>query len=91
MKNVISKTSDTLPIHLYFEHINDFSPEAIVCNVPELNRLFLLRKNIKNLKANILNNPALRNSLETIYQDKERISSLKAELKHYNAYQEENI
>lgn len=85
--NTLSKKCDDLPVSLAFKHMKDFHPEAIVNNVPELKRLHEMRKNLKNVKNHLLNNPNLRTYLETLYQSSEQRTQLTQEIKQLSSSQ----
>ncbi len=83
--NVLIKAPDKqsdIPIHLRFNHINDFRPEAIVQQVPHLKKLMAMRNILKDLKANMVDNQGLTQSLKKLGQKPAALKQLKTELCH---------
>ncbi len=71
---------EELSVSLKFETLNDFSPDAIVENVPELKQLMELRAALKALKSPLSNIPEFRKKLQKIVQDEEIRERLLADL-----------
>lgn len=69
-----------LPVKLSFESIDDFSPDALVGKVPELQQLLLLRDALKALKGPIGNIPDFRKRVQELVQDEQVRSRLLGEL-----------
>jgi len=63
---VINGIKTKLPINLKFSSIEDFDPTNIVKQVPELNKLFTIRKNLSELKLQSSNNDDLKKHLKLI-------------------------
>lgn len=82
--NVTNRLTDQadsqLPVNLTFTHINDFSPQSIVNNVPELNALLALREALVALKGPLGNMPAFRKKISALLQDPDARNKLLAEL-----------
>lgn len=82
--NVTNRLTDQadlqLPVNLTFTHINDFSPQSIVNNVPELNALLALREALVALKGPLGNMPAFRKKISSLLQDTDARNKLLAEL-----------
>ena len=75
------KTEDEeLAVRLKLETLNDFSPDAIVENIPELKRLMELRAALKALKSPLSNIPDFRKKLQKIVQDEGLRERLLADL-----------
>ena len=55
-----------LAMHLNFETMNDFSPDAIVEKVPELKQMIELRDALKALKGPLGNIPNFRKKVESL-------------------------
>ena len=58
-----------LSINLQFKSINDFGPDAIARQVPEMNKLLELRNALVALKGPLGNTPALRKQLQSLLAD----------------------
>ncbi|KMN22309.1 type VI secretion system contractile sheath small subunit [Pseudomonas helleri] len=55
-----------LSINLQFKSINDFGPDAIARQVPEMNKLLELRNALVALKGPLGNTPAFRKQLQSL-------------------------
>ena len=69
-----------LAVTLRFENINDFTPDAIVRQVPELARLLELRESLKALKGPLANIPEFRRKVQEMVSDEKARAALLSEL-----------
>lgn len=69
-----------LAVDLKFENINDFTPDAIVRQVPELARLLELRESLKALKGPLANVPEFRRKVQEMVSDDKARAALLNEL-----------
>ena len=69
-----------LAINLKFNSLDDFTPDNIVSNVPELTKLLELRGALKALKGPLGNVPDFRNKLQSLVTDPATRAKLLAEL-----------
>ena len=69
-----------MAVNLKFESINDFHPENIVRQVPELSKLLELREALLALKGPLGNVPAFRKTMQSLLSDDDSRSKLMKEL-----------
>tara|TARA_R110002049_G_scaffold200030_1_gene370605 strand:- start:363 stop:881 length:519 start_codon:yes stop_codon:yes gene_type:complete len=69
-----------MSVSLKFENLNDFSPESIVRQTPELNKLLELREALVALKGPLGNVPAFRKAIQGVLGDEDSREKLMAEL-----------
>ena len=60
---------EEMAVSLKFENLKDFSPEAVVRQVPELNQLLELREALTALKGPLGNVPAFRKTIQAVLAD----------------------
>ena len=80
IENKINSSRKNIAVDLSFTHMNDFSPDAIIRQVPELCQCYLMRELLKDIKSHLLDNPMFAKELEKIMQSKESLQSLKSKL-----------
>lgn len=71
---------DALAVNLDIKSLEDFKPENIAQQVPELRVLLEVRKLLQDLKGRVVNNAQFRRELEGILQNKPKMEALKAYL-----------
>ena len=71
---------EQLPITMRFQSLRDFEPDAIVNQVPELQKLIALRDAHKALKGPMGNLPEFRKQLQSLMNDEGARERLLAEL-----------
>ena len=71
---------EALAVSLRFEAIDDFTPDAVVAQVPQLRRLIALRDALKALKGPLGNIPEFRRRIEALVDDPDVRERLFAEL-----------
>lgn len=69
-----------LAVKMTFESINDFSPDAIVSKIPELQQMIALREALKALKGPLGNIPDFRKQVQELIRDEGVRARLLAEL-----------
>jgi len=69
-----------LSVSLKFESLNDFTPEAIVKQTPELKKLLELREALVALKGPLGNVPAFRKAIQGVLGDEAARDKLLSEL-----------
>ncbi|MDG3821078.1 type VI secretion system contractile sheath small subunit [Pseudomonas aeruginosa] len=75
-----SSEGDTISVDLRFNSIDDFSPDSIIRNVPELRKLHELREALVALRGPMSNIPAFRKQLQAMLSDEGARSELAKEL-----------
>ncbi|NVI99111.1 type VI secretion system contractile sheath small subunit [Myxococcus sp. AM009] len=70
----------TMNVSLQFKNLNDFSPESVVNQVPELKKLLELRSALNALKGPLGNLPAFRKKLQAMLADEDGRKALIKEL-----------
>lgn len=79
--SVLNNEVDTdLTVQLQFKSINDFGPDAVARQVPELNKLLELRDALVALKGPMGNVPAFRKHLQNLLTDETARQRLASEL-----------
>jgi len=78
-KNTLSGEGE-LPVQLSFKTINDFGPEAVAKQVPEMSKMLELREALNALKGPLGNIPAFRKKIQAIIQSEEARAAILAEL-----------
>ena len=69
-----------MQVSLQFKTINDFDPDAVARQVPELNKLLELRQALVALKGPMGNVPAFRKQLQHLLSDEQTRARLISEL-----------
>ncbi|GGB45964.1 type VI secretion system-associated protein [Roseibium aquae] len=71
---------EKMTVSMKFESLADFSPEAVVKQTPELNKLLELREALVALKGPLGNVPAFRKAIQNVLGDEQARDKLLAEL-----------
>lgn len=82
---LVDGEDSSLAISLSFESLSDFSPDAVVNQVPELKKLMELREALVAVKGPLGNIPSFRSCLQQMLSSSESRQKLLAELDLLNA------
>ncbi len=80
VENKLSEEGGQMAVDLKFNTLNDFSPESIANQVPEMNKLLQLRTALQALKGPLGNIPEFRKKLQELIDDVEAREKLIKEL-----------
>ena len=79
--NTLSEEDDEpVSVHIDINSMNDFSPERVAQQVPELNSLLQMRNALLALKGPLGNVPAFRKTIQNILNDDDSRSQIMTEL-----------
>ncbi|MNH46212.1 hypothetical protein D3C79_1088920 [compost metagenome] len=67
-------------MNLTFRDMQDFTPEQVARQIPQLKAMLAMRNLLRDLKANLLDNQAFRKELEKILLDPALSAELRSEL-----------
>jgi type VI secretion system protein ImpB len=77
---LVDEKDASMSVELRFERLDDFTPEGVVNQVPELKQLLELRSALTALKGPLGNIPAFRKKIEALLGDEEKRAKLMKEL-----------
>ncbi|RWR01359.1 hypothetical protein ED28_12740 [[Pantoea] beijingensis] len=80
VKNTLAADGSEENISLAFRDINDFTPEQVARQIPQLKAMLAMRNLLRDLKANLLDNQAFRKELEKILLEPALSAELRSEL-----------
>ncbi len=80
VQNELAKDGSDMSVDLSFESINDFRPDRVAQQIPELHSLMAMRNLLKDLKSNLLDNAKFRKELEAIVADQPQLDGLRKQL-----------
>jgi type VI secretion system protein ImpB len=80
VSNKLEDGADDLPVNLEFQGLEDFSPDSIARQVPELKKLIELREALVALKGPLGNVPSFRSKLQELLDNDDAREKLLAEL-----------
>lgn len=67
-------------VKLTFSNMNDFEPEQVARQIPQLKAMLAMRSLLRDLKSNLLDNVTFRKALEQILRDPALSEELRAEI-----------
>ncbi|MFD1804699.1 type VI secretion system contractile sheath small subunit [Mixta tenebrionis] len=80
VENTLAGDGSEENVRLSFRDMNDFTPEQVARQIPQLKAMLAMRSLLRDLKANLLDNQAFRRELEKILQDPTLSDGLRSEL-----------
>lgn len=80
VENTLAGDGSEENIELTFRDMNDFTPEQVARQIPQLKAMLAMRNLLRDLKANLLDNQAFRKELEKILLDPALSAELRSEL-----------
>ena len=80
VKNTLAADGSEDNVTLTFQSMNDFTPEQVSRQIPQLKAMLSMRNLLRDLKSNLLDNQAFRKELEKILLDPALSAELRAEL-----------
>ena len=78
--NLLAGDGSEENIALTFRNMNDFTPEQVARQIPQLKAMLAMRSLLRDLKANLLDNQTFRKELEKILLDPTLSAELRSEL-----------
>jgi type VI secretion system protein ImpB len=78
--NQMAKDGSEFSIDLAFKALNDFRPDSVAQQIPELHSLMAMRNLLKDLKSNLVDNAKVRKELEKIVGNQPQLEGLKQQL-----------
>lgn len=92
VENKLAEEDDAgeMSLSLKFDSLNDFTPESIVRQTPELNKLLELREALVALKGPLGNMPAFRKAIQGVLGDDEAREKLLSEIVAASEGKDEN-
>lgn len=80
VRNTLADDGSEENVHLSFQNMKDFEPEAVARQIPQLRAMLSMRNLLRDLKSNLLDNVTFRKELEVILKDPALSEELRSEL-----------
>lgn len=80
VKNTLANEGSEELVSLAFKNMNDFEPEQVARQIPQLRAMLAMRNLLRDLKSNLLDNVTFRRELENILKDPALSDELREEL-----------
>lgn len=80
VRNTLADDGSEENVHLSFQNMKDFEPEAVARQIPQLRAMLSMRNLLRDLKSNLLDNVTFRKELEAILKDPSLSDELRSEL-----------
>lgn len=80
VENTLAGDNTVENINLTFQNMEDFEPEQVARQIPQLKAMLAMRSLLRDLKSNLLDNSTFRRELEQILRDPALSSELRSEI-----------
>lgn len=80
VENTLAGDGSEENVSLTFREMNDFTPEQVARQIPQLKAMLAMRNLLRDLKANLLDNATFRKELENILLNPALSAELRSEL-----------
>jgi len=80
VENTLAGDGSEENVSLTFKNMQDFEPEQVARQIPQLKAMLAMRSLLRDLKSNLLDNATFRRELETILRDPALSSELRSEI-----------
>lgn len=80
VENTLAGDNSEKSIKLNFKDMQDFEPEQVARQIPQLRAMLAMRNLLRDLKSNLLDNATFRKELEMILKDESLSDELREEL-----------
>ena len=81
VQNTLANDETEMAVSLEFRCMEDFSPAAIVRQVPALHQLLEVREKLNSLRERVKQSPELREKLTEIFTDSDQLAKLEREIR----------
>ncbi|MDF7681801.1 type VI secretion system contractile sheath small subunit [Enterobacteriaceae bacterium ESL0689] len=85
VKNTLADDGSEENVHLNFQSMKDFTPEAVARQIPQLKAMLAMRNLLRDLKSNLLDNATFKKEFGKILQDPALSDELRSELNALSA------
>jgi type VI secretion system protein ImpB len=91
IRNTLSDEIPEISVELRFSKMEDFEPQSIASNTPQLKSLYDRRNSLKNLMSKMDGNDSLELTLSEIMKNKDLLKRLKEEIQNASSEKSEGV